>query len=112
VANNSFLTAMGRPNREIVSTSRDSQANLLQSLELTNGEKLNDVLYKGAELWKEKYPSSDVIIQEVFVQTLNRKPSQKEFQIAKAALGDQPETDKIQDLFWAVLLLPEFQLIY
>lgn len=112
VANNSFLTAMGRPNREIVSTSRDSQANLLQSLELTNGEKLNDVLHQGAELWKEKYASSDVIIQEVFEQALNRKPSQKEFQIAKEALGDQPETDKIQDLFWAVLLLPEFQLIY
>lgn len=112
VANNSFLTALGRPNREIVSTSRDSQANLLQSLELTNGEKLNDVLLKGAKLWKEKYTSSDVIIQEVFVQTLNRKPSQKEFQIAKTALGDQPETDKIQDLFWTVLLLPEFQLIY
>lgn len=112
VANNSFLTAMGRPNREIVSTSRDSQANLLQSLELTNGEKLNNVLQKGAVYWKEKYPSSDVIIQEVFAQTLNRKPSQKEFQIAKATLGDQPETDKIQDLFWAVLLLPEFQLIY
>ncbi|WP_373496249.1 DUF1549 domain-containing protein [Aquiflexum sp.] len=112
VANNSFLTAMGRPNREIVSTSRDSQANLLQSLELTNGEKLNNVLQKGADYWKEKYPSSDAIIQEVFAQTLNRKPSQKEFQIAKAALGDQPETDKIQDLFWAVLLLPEFQLIY
>jgi uncharacterized membrane protein len=112
VANNSFLTAMGRPNREIVSTTRDSQANLLQSLELTNGEKLNKVLQKGAEYWKVKYPSSDVIIQEVFVQTLNRKPNQKEFQIAKATLGDQPETDKIQDLFWAVLLLPEFQLIY
>jgi hypothetical protein len=48
VANNSFLTALGRPNREIVSTNRDSQANLLQSLELTNGERLYSVLEKGS----------------------------------------------------------------
>jgi len=112
VANNSFLTALGRPNREIVSTSRDSQASLLQSLELTNGELLHTVLKKGAEQWHKKYQSRDTIIQEVFNQTLYRKPTQREMQIALAALGEKPEADQIQDLFWAVLLLPEFQLIY
>ena len=112
VANNSFLTALGRPNREIVSTSRDSQASLLQSLELTNGELLNSVLKKGALQWKEKYQSRDTIIQEVFNQTLYRKPTQKEIQIALTSIGENPESDQIQDLFWAILLLPEFQLIY
>ena len=38
VINNPFLTALGRPSRENVSTSRESQANLLQALELTKGE--------------------------------------------------------------------------
>jgi hypothetical protein len=38
VKNDPFLTALGRPNRETVSTSRTSQANLLQALELTNGD--------------------------------------------------------------------------
>ncbi len=46
VGNNSFLTALGRPNRETVSTSRESRANLLQALELTNGNRLNEVLEK------------------------------------------------------------------
>ncbi|PRY87594.1 DUF1549 domain-containing protein [Mongoliibacter ruber] len=112
VANNGFLTALGRPNREIVATSRDSQANLLQALELTNGEKLFEVLEKGAILWKEKHVRGDIISEEFYKEILLRKPSQKELQIAKAALGETPTTEQIQDFFWAVLLLPEFQIIY
>jgi hypothetical protein len=27
-------------------------------------------------------------------------------------LGEDPSPEAVQDLFWAVLLLPEFQLIY
>jgi len=27
-------------------------------------------------------------------------------------LGKSPDVDQIQDFFWAVVLLPEFQLIY
>jgi uncharacterized membrane protein len=112
VANNSFLTALGRPNREIVSTNRDSQASLLQALELTNGDRLNTVLQKGAAQWKEKYKEGPIIIEEVYNKALLRKPSKKESEIALAALGNSPDVDQIQDLFWAVVLLPEFQLIY
>ena len=112
VANNSFLTALGRPNREIVSTNRDSQASLLQALELTNGERLNTVLQKGAAQWKEKYKDGPVIIEEVYNKALLRKPSKKESEIALAALGNSPDVGQIQDFFWAVILLPEFQLIY
>jgi len=112
VANNSFLTALGRPNREIVSTGRDSQASLLQALELTNGERLNSVLSKGAEQWKEKYGDGPSIINNTYSKALHRKPSPKESEIALAALGNSPNVEQIQDFFWAVVLLPEFQLIY
>jgi uncharacterized membrane protein len=112
VANNSFLTALGRTSREVVQTTRDTQANLLQTLELTNGELFNSVLKRGAEQWKEKYRQSDVIIEEVYEKALGRKPEKDEFQIARAALGESPTEESIQDLFWAVLLLPEFQVIH
>jgi uncharacterized membrane protein len=112
VANNPFLTALGRPNREIVSTSRDSQASLLQALELTNGERLNTALKNGADKWKTNYPETDQLAQEWYEKALNRKPSLKELEIAKAALGQNPGADQIQDFFWAVLLLPEFQMVY
>jgi hypothetical protein len=112
VANNSLLKALGRTNREVVMTNRDSQASLLQALELTNGEQLNNTLKEGAVKWKEKYEAGDIIVHEVYRQLLGRDPQQSEFKVALAALGEDPEPGAIQDLFWAVLLLPEFQLIY
>jgi len=84
----------------------------LQALELTNGERLNSVLYKGAEQWKEKYGDGLSIINNTYSKALHRKPSPKESEIALAALGNSPNVEQIQDFFWAVVLLPEFQLIY
>ncbi|MFC4870508.1 DUF1549 domain-containing protein [Negadavirga shengliensis] len=112
VANNGFLKALGRPNREVVSTTRDSQASLLQALELTNGEILNGTLAKGAEAWKEKYRDGAIIVHETYRQLLGREPHQNEFKVAMEAIGENPEPSDIQDFFWAILLLPEFQLIY
>ncbi len=111
VVNNGFLTALGRPNRETVSTSRDSQANLLQALELTNGERFNAVLKTGAENWINKYHNSDVVITEIYKKALGRQPAPKELAVAKKMIGDKPGTEAVQDLFWSVLLLPEFQII-
>ena len=112
VINNPFLTALGRPSRENVSTSRESQANLLQALELTKGEKFGQALQKGAIEWKRKYQTGDVIIRELYSKALNRAPTRKEFDVARKALGDNPKPEDVEDLFWAVVLLPEFQIIY
>ena len=70
------------------------------------------MLRKGAENWKLKYKHSDLIIQEVYRQALGREVGKTEFTAAKKMLGDKPSIDSIQDLFWSVLLLPEFQIIY
>ena len=112
VINNPFLLALGRPSRETVITSRESQANLLQALELTKGERLNDALKKGAEKWLKQYQQPDIIINELYSKALNRQPGAKELEAAKKALGTSPGIDEVQDLFWAVVLLPEFQIIY
>jgi hypothetical protein len=39
-------------------------------------------------------------------------PQTAEFNIAKQALGTNPSVDAVADLLWAIMLLPEFQLIY
>jgi hypothetical protein len=111
VENNQFLTALGRPNRETVSTSRETQANLLQALEFTNGERFNSVLRRGAEKWKQKYRDPDTIVKEIYKQALGREPREAEFAIARNELGKNPDTNAVQDLFWAMMLLPEFQII-
>ncbi len=112
VANNEFLKALGRPNREIVSTSRDSQASLLQALELSNGEKLNKALVKGGEKWASTFSDPMVLTENLYTKALLRKPSPKELEVAQKALGPKPNPAAVQDLLWAVFLLPEFQLIY
>jgi uncharacterized membrane protein len=112
VANNEFLKAMGRPNREIVSTSRDSQASLLQALELSNGEKLNKALVKGGEKWATTFADPAVLTENLYASALLRKPSPQELEVAKKALGPKPNPAAVQDFLWAVFLLPEFQLIY
>ncbi|GAB3724274.1 hypothetical protein GCM10028816_14740 [Spirosoma lituiforme] len=112
VKNDPFLTALGRPNRETVSTSRSSQANLLQALELTNGEQFNDALKRGAQQWKVMYPTSDILVKNLYWRALGRNPEPKELAIARKIVGNNPSTEGIQDLVWAISLHPEFQLIY
>ena len=112
VKNDPFLTALGRPNRETVSTSRSSQANLLQALELTNGEHFNEALERGARQWKEMYKTTDVIVRKIYWKALGRPPLPDEMNVARKMLGDSPSEDGIQDLLWAITLHPEFQLIF
>lgn len=112
VKNDPFLTALGRPNRETVSTSRSSQANLLQALELTNGTTFNEALKRGAERWKTQYPTSDSLVKALYRKSLGRDPVPKEMQVAQRIVGKQPSVEGIEDLVWAIALHPEFQLIY
>ncbi len=111
VANNSFLIALGRPNRENVTTGRESQANLLQALELTNGERFNAMLKRGAIKWQSRYPDGDSMLSAFYSLSLGRKPNSKEKAVAMKILGNAPSPEDIQDFFWAALLLPEIQII-
>jgi hypothetical protein len=112
VANNPFLTSLGRPNREIVSTSRDSQASLLQALELTNGTKLNSALEKGGARWVLNYSDPNELTLKLFTQALLRAPSPEELAVANRLYSGKTEATKTQDLLWSIFLLPEFQMIY
>lgn len=112
VKNDPLLTALGRPNRETVSTSRTSQANLLQALELTNGTQFNRAIGIGAGKWIEKYPDTDVLINEIYRNTLGRLPGSEEVEVARKMLGEKPTATAVQDFLWAMSLHPEFQLIF
>lgn len=107
-----FLKALGRPTRENVVTSRDDQATLLQALELTNGEFLGGILEQGAHNWLNEYgEDSELIVDQIFQRILSRSPSDSERKIMVRALGEKPTNVSLQDLFWTMLMLPEFQFI-
>lgn len=111
VKNDPYLTALGRPNRETVSTSRSSQANLLQALELTNGTQYNEAIKRGAEAWTKKYRNTTDLVMELYRNMLGRVPDGAELKVAQQALGEQPTVEQVQDILWAMTLHPEFQLI-
>lgn len=107
-----FMKALGRPSREIVTTSREEQATLLQALELTNGGFFNGVLAEGAAIWLEKYGNdSEKIIEKLYQKALGRNPTKDEKDIMMNVLGNDPQKEQLQDVFWSTLILPEFQFI-
>jgi len=112
VKNDLFLTALGRPNRENVSTSRSSQGNLLQALELTNGNTFSSSLESGAKKWQAKFGTSEELVVALYTQALGRPPQKDEVAVAVKLLGPAPDEAGLEDLLWSVMLLPEFQLIY
>ena len=108
-----FMKIMGRPTRENVATTRDDQANLLQALELTNGSFLNGILEEGAKIWLKEYASDkEQLVESLFHQALGRRPMPEEKKLMVRSLGDKPTKESVQDIFWATLLLPEFQFIH
>jgi len=108
-----FMKAMGRPSRENVATSRDEQATLLQALELTNGEYFNEVLKEGAAGWLHEYGNqNEEIVVDLYKKTLGRSPTPKEKEILLSTLQTSKKQEALQDLFWSVMVLPEFQFIY
>jgi hypothetical protein len=104
--------ALGRPNREQVVTRRDSIATTLQALELSNGTTLDDILKHGADYWLErKLPATD-LARQIFSVTLGREPTGSELEASLGLLGAPASPDGVADLLWAIIMLPEFQMVY
>jgi len=52
-----------------------------------------------------------VLVRHVFAAALSRGPAPDEVAAARAILGDSPTDAQVADLLWAVVMLPEFQLV-
>jgi hypothetical protein len=107
-----LLTALGRTSREQVVTRRDPVATTLQALELTNGTTLDGKLRSGAEHWVGERPRGrDELVRDIFRAALGRPPAPDEVRAALDLVGPTPTVEGVQDLLWAIVMLPEFQVI-
>ncbi len=106
-----LLMALGRPNREQITTSRQTVATTLQALELTNGETLSGFLGRGSEKLAARFPKGRALVDHIFLQALGRKPTRKEQEASLELVGGSPRKDGVEDLLWSVAMLPEFQFI-
>jgi hypothetical protein len=48
----------------------------------------------------------------VFERGLGRKPNAVELRMSEELVGNPSKQDGVEDLLWAMTMLPEFQLIY
>ncbi len=104
--------ALGRPNREQVTTVRQSTPTTIQALELTNGETLSRLLQQGAERLVSTGADGPTLASRVFAQTLSRPPTPRELALAVELVGREPRREGVEDLLWSVAMLPEFQLMF
>jgi hypothetical protein len=113
VKSDALMRSLGRPNREQVVTTRPDQLTTLQALDLSNGQALADTLARGAAGWLKARPgaNADALIDDLYWRALCRRPTGAERATAREILGRATTAEDVADLFWAVFMLPEFQLI-
>ena len=107
-----LTTALGRPNREQVTTERPSAATTLQALALTNGEVLSKLIKDGAAVLAEEGGGQQHLAKRVFRAALGRPPNQAESAMLAELIRGDNAAESVEDVLWAVTMLPEFQLIY
>ena len=113
VPSDPLTRAMGRPNREQVTSRRQSVATALEAVELTNGKTLAAYLDRGAAGLVATPPASvDEFVAALYKQALQRNATDKEKTIAAEILGNPLTPSGVSDFLWAITMLPEFQLIY
>lgn len=113
VPSDPLTRAMGRPNREQVTSRRQSVATPLEAVELTNGQTLAAYLDRGAAALTTAPPESvEALVSALYKQALQRDATDTEKAIALGIIGNPPTQNAVADFLWALTMLPEFQLIY
>ena len=108
-----FLQKMlGRPNRDQIVTTRPNELSTLEAIDLNNAQPLADSLSAGSKIWLQKFASQpDKLVDNIYLALLSRSPSAEERALSVEALGTSYDEQSVQDLMWAVLMQPEFQLV-
>jgi hypothetical protein len=110
-----FLNTFGRNERLITcECERSNEPSLVQVLHLSNGDTINQKLkVKGNRLDKLLEAGLDdrKLVEEAYLLTLSRFPTEQESQQLGAVLHDAAEADRrevLEDLFWSLMTSREF----
>ena len=77
------------------------------------GRRSPSVLEQGAKKLLAEARTADQVIDLVYQRALSRAPTEAEMTLCRSLLGDaqEPTAAGVEDLLWAVVMLPEFQLM-
>jgi hypothetical protein len=96
--------------REIESKVTSAQSNEKLSRATPEGSNPTDAIANASgnpirERWRSTW------IEPMFLQALSRLPNQPELDAIYDSIGDNLETEDVEDLLWSLIMLPEFQYI-
>ena len=107
-----LMRTLGRPNRDQIVSARPNDLTTLEAIDLANGSILSGAIARGAQrLLKEHASSPSTLVTRLYRQALCREPSASELTTAQSLLGASPTQQSLEDLLWAVCMLPEFQTV-
>jgi hypothetical protein len=108
-----FLTLFGRSSRVTAcACERSGEVTMPQMLHLQNGEsvlfKIRATDSRLTKMLRDRKPD-DAIVEELFLATLSRRPTEANLAAVRKALADGERRDEVfRDLFWALLNAKEF----
>ena len=113
-----FLSTFGRNKRDIVcDCERTNKPSMVQVLHIANGTTINEKLKNekscvaGAMKLESSAQSNTTIINEAYLKTLARPPSEQEIEQLLLVFADTNEEDRrevIEDLYWSLMSSREF----
>ena len=106
---NFLMRTLGRPNRDQIVTERPNELSTLEAIDLANGSTLADTISQGAKRLLETAKGD--FITPLYHHALSRDPTGAELATAKEIVGAKPTQQGLEDLLWAVCMLPEFQVV-
>lgn len=107
-----LMRTLGRPNRDQIVSMRPNDLSTLEAIDLANGERLAKILSEGAEnLLERPWKDRDEFVDWLFELSLSRTPTADERQIALEMVGEKLSPRGVEDLLWAVIMLPEYQFV-
>jgi mono/diheme cytochrome c family protein len=122
-----LMRSLGRPNRDQVVTVRPTELTQLEAMDLSNGQTLADWLKQGGQRWHAAIENQRVergaksvdggiwearnIIEQLYWQALCREPNTAEWAAIEELVGPELDAVEIEDILWAIVMLPEFQYV-
>jgi hypothetical protein len=107
-----LMRSLGRPNRDQVVSVRPAELTTLEAINLSIGETLADYLNRGAKkLVADDSIDASELVTSIFHRALSRDPTPEELQLLSRAVGETASESTVEDVLWAVIMLPEFQFV-
>ncbi len=112
VKNDFLMKSLGRPLREQIVSMRPSGLSTLEAIDLSNGQTFATALARGGQtLAGQDWTNRTELIDHIFQFALSRQPTPDELQTVESFVSIQPNAQEIEDLLWAILMMPEFMLV-